>query len=65
MPNGECAIGAANRAKIEGLEKEQLTQNNAIKDVSDKLDRINWWLVLTLGGVVVNLVLQLAGRWAG
>ena len=62
MPNGECHVGAANRAEIEALKREQKTQNEAIKDVSIKLDRINWWLVATLGGVVVNLLLQLAGR---
>lgn len=62
MSNGECHVGAANRAEIEALKREQKTQNEAIKDVSIKLDRINWWLVATLGGVVVNLLLQLAGR---
>lgn len=60
MPNGECAVGASNKAKIENLEREQMAQNNAIQKVSDKLDKINWWLVATLGGVVVNLILQLA-----
>jgi hypothetical protein len=62
MPNGECHVGAANRAEIEALKREQKTQNEAIKDVSIKLDRINWWLVATLGGVVVNLLLQIVGR---
>ena len=62
MPNGECYVGAANKAEIEALKREQKTQNEAIKDVSIKLDRINWWLVATLGGVVVNLLLQIVGR---
>jgi len=65
MPNGECHVGAANRAEIEALKREQKTQNEAIKDVSIKLDRINWWLVATLGGVVVNLLLQIVGRMGG
>ena len=65
MANGNCAVGAANRAEIEALKREQKTQNESIKDVSVKLDRINWWLVATLGGVVVNLLQQIAGRVGG
>ena len=62
MPNGECAVGASNRARIEGLEKGQRVQDAAIEKVADKLDRINWWLVVLLGGMVVSLALQIAGR---
>lgn len=62
MANGNCAVGAANRAEIEALKREQKTQNEAIRTINDKLDKINWWLVATLGGVVVNLLLQVAGR---
>lgn len=65
MPNGECAVGASNRARIEGLEKGQRVQDAAIEKVAEKLDRINWWLVATLGGVVVNLLLQVVGRVGG
>lgn len=65
MANGDCPIGAANRAEIEALKREQKTQNEAIRTVNDKLDKINWWLVATLGGVVVNLLLQIAGRVGG
>ena len=65
MPNGDCAVGSANRARIEGLEAKQITQDAAIEKIADKLDRINWWLVATLGGVVVNLLLQVVGRVGG
>jgi hypothetical protein len=65
MPNGECHVGAANRAEIEALKREQKTQNESIKDISVKLDRINWWLVALLGGMVVSLGLQIAGRMGG
>ncbi len=65
MPNGECVVGASNKARIEGLEKGQRVQDAAIEKVADKLDRINWWLVATLGGVVVNLLLQVVGRVGG
>ena len=65
MTNGECHVGAANRAEIEALKREQKTQNESIKDVSVKLDRINWWLVAILGGMVVSLGLQIAGRMGG
>lgn len=64
MPNGECAVGASNKARIEGLEMKQVTQDAAIEKVADKLDRINWWLVMLLGGMVVSLALQIAGRVA-
>lgn len=60
MPNGDCAVGASNKARIEGLEMKQVTQDAAIEKVSDKLDRINWWLVALLGGMVVSLALQIA-----
>lgn len=60
MPNGDCPVGSANRARIEGLEAKQVTQDAAIGKVSDKLDRINWWLVALLGGMVVSLALQIA-----
>ena len=60
MSNGDCVIGARNREAIANLKQEQQTQNDAIQKVNDKLDKINWWLVATLGGVVVNLLLQLA-----
>ncbi len=69
MPNGECHVGASNKAKIEALNREQKAQNEniekvgkQIEKVEDKLDRINWWLVATLGGVVVSLFLQIANR---
>ena len=65
MPNGDCAVGSANKARIEGLEAKQVTQDAAILRVEDKLDRINWWLVALLGGMVVSLGLQIAGRVAG
>ena len=45
MPNGDCAVGASNKARIEGLEAKQITQDTAMEEVADKLDRINWWLV--------------------
>jgi len=64
MSNGECVVGARNAADIKNLQREQQTQNAAIQKVNDKLDKINWWLVATLGGVVVNLLLQIAGRVA-
>ena len=62
MANGDCPIGAAHTADIKALQREQKTQNEAIRTVNVKLDKINWWLVATLGGVVVNLLLQVAGR---
>jgi len=64
MPNGDCPVGSANKARIEGLEVKQVTQDAAIEKVADKLDRINWWLVMLLGGMVVSLALQIAGRVA-
>lgn len=60
MANGNCPVGAANHAEIEALKREQKSQNHTIQKVSDKLDKINWWLVATLGGVVVNLLLQVS-----
>jgi hypothetical protein len=60
MPNGDCPVGSANKARIEGLEAKQVTQDAAIEKVADKLDRINWWLVALLGGMVVSLALQIA-----
>lgn len=60
MPNGDCPVGSANHARIKGLEARQITQDAAIEKVSDKLDRINWWLVVLLGGMVVSLALQIA-----
>lgn len=65
MPNGECVVGARNATDIKNLQQEQKTQNDAIQKVNDKLDRMNWWLVATLGGVVVNLLLQVVGRVGG
>ena len=65
MPNGDCAAGASNKARIEGLEMKQVTQDAAIERVADKLDRINWWLVMLLGGMLVSLGLQIAGRAVG
>lgn len=65
MPNGDCPIGAANTAKIQSLEREQKIHREAVAKVSDKLDRINWWLVALLGGMVVSLALQIAGRVGG
>lgn len=62
MPNGDCAVGSANKARIGLLEQKQVTQDAAIEKVSDKLDRINWWLVALLGGMVVSLALQVAAR---
>ncbi len=60
MPNGDCPVGSANKARIGGLEAKQVTQDAAIRRVEDKLDRINWWLVALLGGMVVSLALQIA-----
>ena len=65
MPNGDCPVGSANRARIEGLEAKQVTQDAAIRRVEDKLDRINWWLVALLGGMVVSLALQIANGVKG
>ncbi len=64
LPNGDCAVGAANKSKIEALEREQNQQYQTIKEVCGKLDRLNWWLVCILGGVIVSLALQIAGRWS-
>lgn len=65
MPNGDCPVGSANKARIEGLEAKQVTQDAAIRRVEDKLDRINWWLVALLGGMVVSLALQIANGVKG
>ncbi|NLA05769.1 MAG: hypothetical protein GX881_08685 [Firmicutes bacterium] len=65
MSNSSCPVGAANAAKIDALNREQEVQRKAVGAVNDRLDKINWWLVATLGGVVVNLLLQIAGRVGG
>ncbi len=65
MANGDCVVGAANKARIEAIERDQKIQREAVAKVDDKLNKINWWLVATLGGVVVNLLLQIAGRVGG
>ena len=33
--------------------------NNHIPHLNDKIDRFQWWLVLLLGGLVVNIALML------
>ena len=65
MSNSSCPVGAANAAKIDALNREQEVQRKAVGAVNDKLDKINWWLVATLGGVVVNLLLQISARIGG
>ncbi len=65
MANGDCVVGAGNKARIEAIERDQKIQREAVAKVDDKLNKINWWLVATLGGVVVNLLLQIAGRVGG
>lgn len=62
MSNGECAVGSANKAKIENLEKKQASQDALIQRVDEKLDKMNWWLVALLGGMVVSLIMQLTGK---
>ena len=59
MPNGECAVGARNAADIKNLQKDRDVHSSAIEKVNSKLDSINTWLLVTLGGVVVTLALQL------
>ena len=34
-------------------------KDNHIHEINKKLDRLSWWLVLILGGLVVNLALLL------
>ena len=65
MANGDCVVGAGNKARIEAIERDQKIQREAVAKVDDKLNKINWWLVATLGGVVVNLLLQITGRVGG
>lgn len=65
MANGDCVVGASNKARIEAMERDQKIHREAVAKVSDKLDRINWWLVALLGGMVVSLALQIAGRVGG
>lgn len=67
MSNGDCAVGSANTAKIEALGKEQEVQRKAVLAVNEKLDKINGWLLATLGAVLVNLlimIVQLVSRSA-
>lgn len=44
------------------LEDWQEKQNGSLRRVEEKIDRFTWWLVLTLGGVVVQLVLTILRR---
>lgn len=60
MPNGDCVIGAECKTEIAGLKEGKKVQDAAIQRVESKLDRINWWLVALLGGMVVSLALQIA-----
>lgn len=65
MANGDCVVGAGNKARIEAIERDQKIQREAVAKVDDKLNKINWWLVALLGGMVVSLALQIAGRVGG
>ncbi len=65
MSNSICPVGAANAAKIDALNREQEVQRKAVGAVNEKLDKINGWLLATLGAVLVNLlimVVQLVAR---
>lgn len=59
MPNGDCVIGAECKAKIQNLEKSDAMHETAIEKVNSKLDSINSWLLVTVGGVAVTLLLQI------
>ena len=65
MSNNQCPVGAANAADIKNLQRSQKEQGDVIRRVEDKIDKINWWLVALLGGMVVSLALQIAGRVGG
>lgn len=43
--------------RVEALENWQQRQNGALLRMADRLDRFQWWLVLVLGGLVVNLLM--------
>jgi len=58
MPNGDCVVGAECKARIDNLEKADVAKKSAIDKVNTKLDSINAWLLVTVGGVAVTLLLQ-------
>jgi len=59
MPNGDCPVGAENKTKVDGLNKEQREQNRRITKVEGKIDQLIYLVVTTLAGVAVNLILLL------
>ncbi len=63
--NGDCPVGAKNKADINNFEREQKEQNRRISKVEGKLDQLTYLVIATLAGVVINLVLLLAQGNAG
>jgi len=43
--------------RIEALERWQKDQNDRLARIEEKLDRFHYWLVGTLGGIIVSLIL--------
>lgn len=57
MPNGECHIGAENRANIKALARGQITLSDRVSKVETKQD----WMIYLL---VINLVTLIVTRFA-
>lgn len=57
MVNGDCVVGATNRANIENIQKEQLVQNQTINEVKKELNSFKYLLIATLVAAVANLIL--------
>lgn len=63
-----CAIGAANRARIESLEDWQRRQNGKIDRIDEKVDKVTTNTNRILGGIAIAcvlLVVDIILRYAG
>ena len=59
------AMLATHAEKISSLEEHRERQNGCIQRVENKLDKIYFWLVGLMGGVVTSLILLLVNIKAG
>jgi len=62
MPNGECHVGATNKARIDGLSREVDGLKDDIREIRHELKVQKNLLIATLVGVIGNLIYIVAGR---
>jgi hypothetical protein len=53
---------AEHEARLGHLEDYQKTQNGALLRVADRTDKLYYWVIATLGGVLANLFVAVAKK---